>query len=61
MKDTPSDHTPPPWLPAIADHVEHLPLGETRAMSNHASVASVIGYHRAGEALTSRGGRLLDT
>ncbi|WP_197424982.1 site-specific integrase [Bordetella sp. N] len=38
-----------------------LPLGETMAMSNHASVASVIGYHRAGEALTSRGGRLLDT
>jgi len=37
-----------------------LPLGETMAMSNHASVASVIGYHRAGEALSSRGGRLLD-
>ncbi|RXN91725.1 integrase [Achromobacter aloeverae] len=37
-----------------------LPLGETMALSNHASVASVIGYHRAGEALSSRGGRLLD-
>lgn len=36
------------------------PLGEIMAMTNHASVASVVGYHRAGEALSSRAGYLLD-
>ncbi len=37
-----------------------LPLGETMAMTDHASVASVVGYYRAGTALSSRAGRLLD-
>ena len=37
------------------------PLGEIMAMTNHASVASVVGYHRAGEALSLKAGYLLDT
>ena len=37
-----------------------LPLGETMALTGHASVASVVGYHRAGAALSSRAGRLLE-
>lgn len=37
------------------------PLGEIMAMTNHASVASVVGYHRAGAALSSKAGLLLDT
>jgi len=36
------------------------PLGEIMAMTNHTSVASVVGYHRAGEALSSRAGYLLE-
>jgi len=36
------------------------PLGEIMAMTNHASVASVVGYHRAGEALSLKAGYLLD-
>nr|WP_202109716.1 site-specific integrase [Bordetella sp. 02P26C-1] len=36
------------------------PLGEIMAMTNHASVASVVGYHRAGAALSSKAGYLLD-
>jgi integrase len=36
------------------------PLGEIMAMTNHASVASVVSYHRAGEALSSKAGYLLD-
>jgi integrase len=37
-----------------------MPLGETMAMTDHASVASVAGYHRAGAALSSKAARLLD-
>lgn len=37
-----------------------LALGEVMAMTGHASVASVVGYHRAGAAVSSRGGRLLE-
>ncbi|SAI71012.1 integrase [Bordetella ansorpii] len=37
-----------------------LPLGETMALTGHASVASVVGYHRAGAALSSKAGRLLE-
>jgi integrase len=37
-----------------------LPLAEIMAMTGHASVASVVGYHRAGAAMSSRAGRLLD-
>ncbi|ADP20023.1 MULTISPECIES: site-specific integrase [Achromobacter] len=37
-----------------------VPLGETMAMSGHVSVASVVGYHRAGAAVSSRAGRLLE-
>lgn len=36
------------------------PLGEIMAMTDHASVASVVGYHRAGEALSLKAGYLLD-
>lgn len=36
------------------------PLGEIMAMTNHASVASVVGYHRAGAALSSKAGYLLE-
>nr|WP_260986453.1 site-specific integrase [Bordetella genomosp. 13] len=39
---------------------QELPLGETMALTGHASVASVVGYHRAGAALSSRAGRLLE-
>ncbi|WP_124079276.1 site-specific integrase [Pigmentiphaga humi] len=37
-----------------------LALGEIMAMTGHASVASVVGYHRAGAALSSKAARLLD-
>ncbi|WP_440898646.1 site-specific integrase [Bordetella genomosp. 4] len=37
-----------------------LPLGETMAMTGHASVVSVVGYHRAGAVLSSKAGLLLD-
>ncbi len=37
-----------------------LALGEIMAMTGHASVVSVVGYHRAGAALSARGARLLD-
>lgn len=35
-------------------------LGEIMAMTGHASVVSVVAYHRAGAALSARGGRLLE-
>jgi len=35
-------------------------LGEIMALTGHASVASVVGYHRAGAALSARGARLLE-
>ncbi|MNY31390.1 site-specific tyrosine recombinase XerC [compost metagenome] len=38
-----------------------LALGEIMAMTGHASVASVVGYHRAGTAMSARGARLLET
>ncbi|AKQ60331.1 site-specific integrase [Bordetella hinzii] len=37
-----------------------LPLAEVMAMSGHASVATVMHYHRAGAAVSSRAARLLD-
>jgi len=37
-----------------------VPLAEVMAMTGHASVNSVIGYHRAGAAPTLRAARLLD-
>ena len=37
-----------------------LPLGDIMAMTGHASVASVVGYHRAGAVLSSKAGLLLD-
>ncbi|WP_334160692.1 tyrosine-type recombinase/integrase [Achromobacter insolitus] len=37
-----------------------LAFGEVMAMTRHASVASVVGYHREGAAVSSRGGRLLE-
>ncbi len=37
-----------------------LPLAEVMAMSGHASVATVMHYHRAGAAASSRAARLLD-
>lgn len=37
-----------------------LPLGDIMGMTGHASVASVISYHRAGAALSSKAARLLD-
>ncbi|TSH98170.1 site-specific integrase [Verticiella sediminum] len=37
-----------------------LPLGEVMAMTGHASVSSVVAYHRAGSAVTSRAARLLE-
>lgn len=37
-----------------------LALGEIMAMTGHASVVSVVGYHRAGSAMSARGGRLLE-
>jgi len=39
---------------------QNMPLGETMVMTGHASVASVIGYHRAGNVLAMRSSRLLD-
>lgn len=38
-----------------------LPLGETMAMTGHASVGSVVSYHHAGAVLSLRGGQLLET
>nr|WP_176464014.1 site-specific integrase [Bordetella genomosp. 11] len=37
-----------------------VPLAEVMAMTGHASVNSVVGYHRAGAAPTLRAARLLD-
>ncbi|OZI75218.1 site-specific integrase [Bordetella genomosp. 12] len=37
-----------------------LPLAEVMAMSGHASVATVMHYHRAGAAASSKAARLLD-
>jgi integrase len=37
-----------------------MPLGETMAMTDHVSVTSVVGYHRAGAALSSKIAHLLD-
>ena len=37
-----------------------LALGEIMAMTGHASVASVVGYHRAGTAMSARAARLLE-
>lgn len=37
-----------------------LPLADVMAMTGHASVASVVGYHRAGSVAASRAARLLD-
>jgi integrase len=37
-----------------------LPLGETMAMTGHASVASVVSYHRAGTVLSLKAGQLLE-
>ncbi|CUI51642.1 site-specific tyrosine recombinase XerC [Achromobacter xylosoxidans] len=39
---------------------QNVPLAETMAMTGHASVATVMGYHRAGAATQSRAARLLD-
>lgn len=39
---------------------QNVALGETMALTGHASVASVVGYHRAGNVLAMRSGRLLD-
>jgi integrase len=38
-----------------------VPLAETMAMSGHASVNSVVGYHRVGEASTLRAARLFES
>ncbi|EHK65428.1 site-specific integrase [Achromobacter arsenitoxydans] len=38
----------------------NIPLGDTMAMTGHASVATVMGYFRAGSALQSPAARLLD-
>ncbi|WP_232305015.1 tyrosine-type recombinase/integrase [Castellaniella caeni] len=37
-----------------------LPLAEVMVMTGHASMASVVGYHRTGAALTSRVAHMLD-
>ncbi|MCV6804164.1 tyrosine-type recombinase/integrase, partial [Achromobacter ruhlandii] len=39
---------------------QNVPLAETMAMTGHASVATVMGYHRAGAATQSRAARLLE-
>jgi len=39
---------------------QNMPLAETMAMTGHQSVATVVGYSRAGAALSSRVARLLD-
>ncbi|MDF8364725.1 tyrosine-type recombinase/integrase [Achromobacter anxifer] len=39
---------------------QQMPLAEVMALSGHAAVTSVIGYHRAGEVVKSKAGRLLD-
>lgn len=39
---------------------QQMPLAEVMALSGHAAVSSVIGYHRAGEVVKSKAGRLLD-
>jgi len=39
---------------------QNVPLGEAMAMTGHASVATVMGYFRAGAAPQSRAARLLD-
>ncbi|RBL85346.1 integrase [Streptomyces cavourensis] len=40
---------------------QNVPLGDTMAMTGHASVATVMGYFRAGAAPRSRAARLLDS
>ncbi len=40
---------------------QNIPLGETMALSGHASVATVMGYFRAGNALHSGAAKLFDT
>lgn len=40
---------------------QNVPLGDAMAMTGHASVATVMGYFRAGAAPRSRAARLLDT
>lgn len=40
---------------------QNIPLAEIIAMTGHASVATVIGYHRAGAAAQSRAARLLQS
>jgi integrase len=37
-----------------------IPLGETMALTGHSSVSTVMGYFRAGDALTSSAARLFD-
>jgi integrase len=39
---------------------QNIPLAETMAMSGHASIATVMGYHRAGAVGQSRAARLLE-
>lgn len=39
---------------------QNIPLGETMALTGHSSVGAVMGYFRAGSALTSPAARLLD-
>lgn len=39
---------------------QNVPLGDTMAMSGHASVATVMRYFRAGAVTTARAARLLD-
>lgn len=39
---------------------QNVPLAETMAMTGHASITSVLGYHRMGQVAQSRAARLLD-
>jgi integrase len=39
---------------------QNVPLGDTMALTGHASVATVMGYFRAGSAARSPAARLLD-
>jgi len=40
--------------------VQGIPMAEIMAMTGHSSVASVVGYHRAGSSLRSAAARLFD-
>ncbi|WP_238531930.1 site-specific integrase [Achromobacter arsenitoxydans] len=40
--------------------IQGIPMAEIMAMTGHSSVASVVGYHRAGSSLTSAAARLFD-